>query len=228
MKFGKVALLTTSLFFACSVNAAVEVTFAPDVETVIVNGNETLNLLENTEDLTLENGLNQIVVRVSKLVQGQGHLEKYRSEPMVITFTVNDQNINIKPNDRIINSVDVMNFDAAPSMKLVTTNGTSVEAKIEVLPKNKIGDTSSMFGRDYLKDLAYYNQALGYAFTGQEAIIQPKPIVPTKLVKVESKAVDSVISNPVKLVAAEQEIKNIYSQLTPQQRKAFLGWAVTQ
>lgn len=228
MKFGKVTLLATSLFFAYGANAAVEVTFSPDVETVIVNGDKTLNLLESTEDLSLDNGLNQIVVRVSKLVQGQGNLEKYRSEPMVITFTADDQQIKIKPDGRIVNPVDVRNFNAAPSMQLVTANGSTIDAKIDVLPKNKSGDSGAMFGRDYLKDLAYYNQDQGYAFAGQAPIIEPKQ-EPKQLVKIEPKAVQPVaVVQPTKLVAAENELKNIYSQLTPQQRKAFLGWAVTQ
>lgn len=228
MKFGKATLLTTSLLFAYSANAAVDVTFSPDVETVIVNGNKTLNLLEKTEDLTLDNGLNQIVVRVSKLIQGQGNLEKYRSEPLVITFTADDQKFNIKPDVRIINSVDVSNFNAKPSMKLMTENGSIIDAKIDVLPKNKSGDSGSMFGRNYLKDLAYYNQAQGYAFAGQAPIVELKQ-EPKQLVKIEPKAVQPVaVVQPTKLVAAEQELKNIYSQLTPQQRKAFLGWAVTQ
>ena len=228
MKLGKATLLAISLFFAFGANAAVDVTFAPDVETVIVNGNKTLNLLEGTEDLNLDNGLNQIVVRVSKLIQGQGELEKYRSEPMVITFTANDQNINIKPGARIISSVDVSNFNAKPSMELVAENGSIIDAKIDVLPKNQIGDSGSMFGRNYLKDLAYYNQAQGYAFAGQAPIVEPKQ-EPKQLVKIEPKAVQPIaVVQPTKLVAAEHELKNIYSQLTPQQRKAFLGWAVTQ
>ena len=228
MKFGKVTLLATSLFFAYGANAAVEVTFAPDVETIIVNGDKTLNLLEKTEDLRLDNGLNQIVVRVSKLIQGQGDLEKYRSEPLVITFTADDQKFNIKPDVRIINSIDVSNFNVKPSMKLVTENGSTIDAKIDVLPKNQIGDSGSMFGRNYLKDLAYYNQAQGYAFAGQAPIVELKQ-EPKQLVKIESKVVQPIaVVQPTKLVAAEHELKNIYSQLTPQQRKAFLGWAVTQ
>ncbi|OBU35201.1 DUF2057 domain-containing protein [Photobacterium phosphoreum] len=228
MKLGKKLLLASAIVLSHSANAAVEVSFAPDVETMIVNGNKTLNLLEKTEDLTLNNGLNQIVVRVSKLIQGQGDLEKYRSEPIVITFTADNQIFHIKPDGRIINFADGSNFNAKPSMQLVTANGSTIDAKIDVLPKNQIGDSGSMFGRNYLKDLAYYNQAQGYAFAGQAPIIEPKQ-EPKQLVKIEPKAVQPIaVVQPTKLVAAEHELKNIYSQLTPQQRKAFLGWAVTQ
>ncbi|WP_163921220.1 DUF2057 domain-containing protein [Photobacterium sp. Alg240-V54] len=230
MKLGKKLLLASAMMMAHSANAAVEVSFAPDVETVIVNGNKTLNLLEKTEDLTLNNGLNQIVVRVSKLIQGQGDLEKYRSEPMVITFTANDQTFHIKPDGRIINFVDAKNFNDNPSMEIITASGSIFDAKVDALPRNNSGDSSVIFGRDYLKDLAYYNQSQGYAFAGQAPIIEPKK-KPKQLVKIESPAtVDEPVAivQPAKMVAAEQELKNIYSQLTPQQRKAFLGWAVTQ
>ncbi|WP_181314159.1 DUF2057 family protein [Photobacterium phosphoreum] len=228
MKLGKKLLLASAMVMAHGANAAVEVSFTPDVETVIVNGQKTLNLLEKTEDLTLDNGLNQIVVRVSKLVEGQGQLEKYRSEPIVITLTTSDQSFEVQPGARVISSIDVRNFDANPYVKLVTLNGGTIDAKMDVLPKNKIGDSGAIFGRDYLKDLAYYNQSQGYAFAGEEPLVKPK-LEPKQLVKIEPKAVQPVaVILPTKLVAAEQEIKNIYSQLTPQQRKVFLGWAVTQ
>ena len=158
MKLGKKLLLASAMVMAHGANAAVEVSFTPDVETVIVNGQKTLNLLEKTEDLTLDNGLNQIVVRVSKLVEGQGQLEKYRSEPIVITLTTSDQSFEVQPGARVISSIDVRNFDANPYVKLVTLNGGTIDAKMDVLPKNKIGDSGAIFGRDYLKDLAYYNQ----------------------------------------------------------------------
>lgn len=230
MKLGKKLLLASAMVMAHGANAAVDVSFAPDVETVIVNGNKTLNLLEKTEDLTLNNGLNQIVVRVSKLVEGQGQLEKYRSEPIVITLTTSDQRFEVVPGARVFSSIDVRNFDANPSVKLVTANGSVIDAKMDVLPRNKSGDSSTLFGRDYLKDLAYYNQSQGYAFAGEEPLVQPK-VEPKQLVKIEPKSnvVEPIaIVQPTKIVAAEQELKNIYSQLTPQQRKAFLGWAVTQ
>ncbi|PSW63156.1 hypothetical protein C0W54_00665 [Photobacterium kishitanii] len=230
MKLGKKLLLASAMVMAHGAQAAVDVSFAPDVETVIVNGNKTLNLLEKTEDLTLNNGLNQIVVRVSKLVEGQGQLEKYRSEPIVITLTTGDQRFEVVPGARVVSSIDVRNFDANPSVKLVTANGSVIDAKMDVLPRNKSGDSSTLFGRDYLKDLAYYNQAQGYAFAGEQPLVEPKT-KPKQLVKIESMATavePVVIAQPVKMVAAEQELKNIYSQLTPQQRKAFLGWAVTQ
>lgn len=230
MKFGKKLLLASAMVMTHNANASVEVSFAPDVETVIVNGNKTLNLLEKTDDLTLNNGLNQIVVRVSKLIQGQGEIEKYRSEPVVITFTADNQTFHIKPDGRILNSVDASNFDENPSMKIVTASGTIFEAKVDVLPKNKNGDSSVIFGRDYLKDLAYYNHDQGYAYTGQAPIVEPKK-EPKQLFKVNSTAseVESLATlKSTKMVAAEKELKNIYSQLTPQQRKSFLSWAVTQ
>ncbi|OBU14727.1 hypothetical protein AYY19_02875 [Photobacterium aquimaris] len=230
MKLGKKLLLASALVMAHGAQAAVDVSFAPDVETVIVNGNKTLNLLEKTEDLTLNNGLNQIVVRVSKLVEGQGQLEKYRSEPIVITLTVNDKQFKVVPGARVVSSIDVRNFDANPTVKLIASNGDVINAKMDVLPRNNSGDTATLFGRDYLKDLAYYNQSQGYAFAGEKPLVEPKK-KPKQLVKIESPAtaVEPVaIVQPAKMVAAEQELKNIYSQLTPQQRKAFLGWAVTQ
>lgn len=231
MKLGKNLLLASAMMMAHGANAAVEVSFAPDVETVIVNGNKTLNLLEKTEDLTLNNGLNQIVVRVSKLVEGQGQLEKYRSEPIVITLTANDKQFKVVPGARVVSSIDVRNFDANPTVKLIASNGDVINAKMGVLPKNNSGDSATLFGRDYLKDLAYYNQSQGYAFAGEKPLVEFKK-KPKQLVKIESPAPTAVepvaIVQPTKIVAAEQELKNIYSQLTPQQRKAFLGWAVTQ
>lgn len=230
MKLGKKLLLASAMVMAHSAHATVDVSFAPDVETVIVNGNKTLNLLEKTEDLTLNNGLNQIVVRVSKLVEGQGQLEKYRSEPIVITLTANDQQFKVVPGARVVSSIDVRNFDANPTVKLIASNGNVIDAKMDVLPRNNSGDTATLFGRDYLKDLAYYNQSQGYGFAGEKPLVEPKK-KPKQLVKLESTttAVEPIaVVQSTKIVVAEQELKKIYLQLTPEQRKAFLGWAVTQ
>lgn len=233
MKLGKKLLLATGFACAFSAQAAVEVKFAPDVEAMIVNGEQTFNLLESTKDVTLDDGLNQIVVRVSKLVEGQGQLEKYRSVPMVLTFTAAEQHLLIKPNMRILNAVDKQNFNANPRMKLTTLNGVSIDATIDILPKEKNVNTSNLLGRNYLKELALYNQSKGYALVGEgeEVVIahpEPKAL---KLVKADVKA--SVTTVPVavktvKAVSSESDIKSLFSQLTPEQRKAFLGWAVTQ
>lgn len=221
MKLGKLTLLATTYFISYGANAAVDVTFSPDVETVVVNGKKTLNLLESTEELKLDNGLNQVVVRVSKLVEGQGQLEKYRSEPIVITFNASDTKFNISPKNRIINAVDVSNFDANPSMKIDNYDNFKVNATIDVLPKNNSGDSGTIWGRDYLKDLAYYNQSKGYIFEGQEPIIdQDKK--PMKLVKLEN-------NNSSKAQQySDNEIKKIFQKMDQKQRKDFLMWAVSQ
>ncbi|MCG3885693.1 DUF2057 domain-containing protein [Photobacterium leiognathi] len=227
MKLGKFTLLASSLFFTFCANADVNIDFSPDVETVIVNGKETLNILESTKSLSLENGLNQIVVRVSKLVEGQGNLEKYRSEPIVITFTTQDKKLMIKPKGRIINPVDVRNFNENPKMILETSDRSIIDVKMDVLPKNRSGDSSTIWGRNYIKDLAYYNQSQGYMFEGQEQIVEPKTGT-MKLMKVDTEVAEQYISEPKNLVASEKEIKLIFSQLSKKQQKAFLSWAVTQ
>lgn len=242
MKFGKAVLLAGVMAAMGSAQAAVNVEFATGVESMFVNGEKKLNLLESTEDVTLNNGLNQVVVRVSKLIEGQGQLEKYRSVPIVITFEAQDQTFMIEPSMRLINSVDQSNFDANPSMKLISKNGSKVNAKIDVLPKDISGDSSTIFGRDYKKELALYNRSQGYAIATHTPVTAP---VEPKTFQVIGGAPNEVVTAPVPVataVAAPVVVQQPavsgnnamilmqadFLRMSEAQRQAFLKWAKQQ
>lgn len=222
MKLFKKVLLTSALMLTSAANADVVVEFAPDVESIIVNGEKTFNLLESTKSVTLKDGLNQVVVRVSKLAEGQGQLEKYRSVPLVVTFTAADQTLLIKPSMRVLNAIDVSNYDENPSMHVVAKNGQRVDAKVERLPQDKTIDSSSFFSRNYVKELEQYNAAQGYALVSNtaqavETVKAVSKVQPIKTAKVLQE-----------ITSSEADLKQLYLQLSAEQRKSFLGWAVTQ
>ncbi|MGF1726686.1 YccT family protein [Photobacterium nomapromontoriensis] len=230
MKFGKAVLLASVFSVVGSANAAVNVEFATGVESMFVNGDKTFNLLESTENVTLDNGLNQVVVRVSKLIEGQGQLEKYRSDPIVLTFSAKDQTVLIKPSQRIINSVDMSNFNANPMMKLTSKNGDLVDVKIDVLPKNKIGDSSTVFGRNYQKELSAYNLAQGYVIAKPEVVSQPEPKAIKLIgashatVKIPTAAEKQPVSGSNAMILLQAD----FIRLSAEQRQAFLKWAKQQ
>ncbi|MGF1686006.1 DUF2057 domain-containing protein [Photobacterium japonica] len=231
MKLGKAVLFASVFAAMSSAQAAVNVEFATGVESMFVNGEKKLNLLESTENVTLGNGFNQVVVRVSKLIEGQGQLEKYRSVPIVMTFEASDQTVLIEPTMRLLNSVDKSNFDANPSMKLVTKNGSAVKAKIDVLPKNMTGDTSTLVGRNYQNELTTYNRSQGYAIAAA-AKVAPAPEPKTfQIIGAGSADTQTAVAvqqpvpsgnNAMILMQAD------FLRLSDAQRLSFLKWANQQ
>ena len=216
----KTTLSVGLLLLGCShVQSAVDIQLSPDIEVAVVNGESSFSFFGQDDQLQLNNGLNQLVVRVSKLIQGQGDLEKYRSEPMIITFDTTDTAINIQPGQRILNSVDANNYDDDPKLKVFDKSGSPINAKFDLLKREGKFDSSALFSRNYLKDVAIYNKKNGYSFV--QSAIEPEIIQTANIATLEVK--------PKKMVKTQDgSLQSQYLNLTTEQRKAFLQWAIIQ
>ncbi len=226
--FGKGNVMKLIKKIGCSVGllllsahsqAAVNVQLSHDIEAVVINGESSFSFFGNDKNLELPNGVNQLVVRVSKLIQGQGNPEKYRSEPMIVTFEAKDSEVKLASGQRILNSTDGENFNDAPSLTVTDENGSPLAVKFDVLKRGGKFDTSAMFSRNYAKEVALYNQKNGYSFVQGVEPIQDFAQLNTT----------DVDASPKTLVTLDKNsLKALYLQLPTEKRKAFLQWAIAQ
>jgi uncharacterized protein YccT (UPF0319 family) len=144
-------LATAGLLISGLASAAVTVDLHRDLSALIINGEETGLRINPQSVIKLENGQNQIVVRVSKLIPKQSEFEKYYSYPAVITFTASDAKLTLRPAQVVKTQAQAKAYKMNPLMQLVGQDGDVIETEQGVLmPGNG-------FMRDYEKELATYN-----------------------------------------------------------------------
>lgn len=212
MNFRTSALLLVSTLCSGATLAAVQVNLSKDVELLAVNGEEIGLRLFSKSELQLEDGLNQFVLRASKLVrQANGEFEKFNSDPVIITFNGKDQKIQLSLQGDIATTVDADHFNKQPYFTLSSSSHVQVEQ--ELLPRGP-GIT-----RDYEKEIARFNaqRNIPIGKASIESQFSEKQMDSTeKATSVGAK------SNSLKMVKAQ------YLALTEEERKQFLSWAVAQ
>ncbi|EMQ2875933.1 YccT family protein [Vibrio navarrensis] len=207
------ALLLVSTLCSGEALAAVQVNLSKDVELLAVNGEEIGLRLFSKSELQLEDGLNQFVVRASKLVrQANGEFEKFNSDPVIITFDAKDQKIQLSPQGDIATTTDADNFNKQPYFTL-SSSSPNIQVEQELLPRGP-GIT-----RDYEKEIARFNAQRNITIdkASKESQFSEKQIDST-----EKATSVGVKSNSLKVV------KDQYLMLTEEERKQFLSWAVAQ
>ncbi|WP_158133212.1 DUF2057 family protein [Vibrio navarrensis] len=190
-----------------------QVNLSKDVELLAVNGEEIGLRLFSKSELQLEDGLNQFVVRASKLVrQANGEFEKFNSDPVIITFDAKDQKIQLSPQGDIATTTDADNFNKQPYFTL-SSSSPNIQVEQELLPRGP-GIT-----RDYEKEIARFNAQRNITIdkASKESQFSEKQIDST-----EKATSVGVKSNSLKVV------KDQYLMLTEEERKQFLSWAVAQ
>ncbi|WEM41658.1 DUF2057 family protein [Photobacterium sp. DA100] len=220
-KILKTFIATTALLSAGIANAAVEVSFDKDLELLVANGEAMGKLAMSPETITLENGPNQLVVRLSKLVSYSGEYKKFRSEPVVVTFDVADTELLVKPSRHIVREQHINGFDKNPSMK-IDQAGKSFDAFHQGILLR-----SSGMMRDHVKELEEYNIAQGFVAEDPRPKLEMKTtsgkaVVPAAVVKVGESNATANGDNALILLQAD------YLRLPIEQKQAFLRWAQSQ
>lgn len=194
-------LLTPNAF------ANVEVSLGDSIDIIASNGEEVGMRINPIHHLELDSGTNQIAIRVSKLIQKpDGQFEKYNSPVSILTFSADDQKIVVLPSQNIKNKEDADAFTKAPNYTLTTEGEITVTQ--DILPRG------NGFTRDYEKEIARYNS--------KREIYFEKSVINTPFSsKKESKKVTVANSDTKKL-------KEDFLELSVQQQKEFLKWAVSQ
>ncbi|BAC93748.1 conserved hypothetical protein [Vibrio vulnificus YJ016] len=142
------ALVSSSVF------ADVKVNIHRDVAPLVVNGEKVGFFISKKSVLDFDNGLNQLVVRVEKLIDNnQGEKEKFNSKPVIITFKASDRELDLFVDSVISRSKDAEEFELNPFFILKDKNGDPIQImKQEILP-NGGGIT-----RDYETEVYRYNK----------------------------------------------------------------------
>lgn len=217
----KAFIATTALLSAGFASAAVEVSFDKDLELLVANGEATGMLAMSPETMTLKNGPNQLVVRVSKLVSYSGEYKKFRSEPVVLTFDASDTELLVKPSRHIVREQHINGFDKNPSMK-IEQSGQSFDAFHQGILLRSTG-----MMRDHVKELEEYNVAQGFVAVDPRPKLEltttkEKAVVPAAAVSPANSKFTATGDNALILMQAD------YLRLSDDQKQTFLQWVKSQ
>ena len=206
----KKSLAVVLMAFVTSL-ANAQVTIQTDNRVEILAVNQNINQIPNRGkgDLKIANGENQLLLRVTALVDGNGGKSKFNSLPMVVKFTANDETLKFETPFAIRDERAVRNFEKQPSVK-VTRNGQQVDVTTDI-----IFDQTFALIKDYDEMLAGYNQAGGKAAI-QENMVRNQVVL--------DKPLNSSTSS-TKLVSTSA-LQSDFLSMSPQQRQEFIAWAV--
>ncbi|MEX0333509.1 DUF2057 family protein [Vibrio tubiashii] len=151
MKVMKTLLLVGAVITSFAPKAEVELEFHRDISPILVDGDEIGYSLFSQKNYTIPNGVNQVVLRVSKLVERQGEREKYNSDAFVFTFKESDKQLFIEPGTKIVRTEQADKFNESPQFIVKDANGRKVDFDYAVLP------ASDGLTRDYERELAKFN-----------------------------------------------------------------------
>ncbi|MCG7498465.1 DUF2057 domain-containing protein [Vibrio sp. Of7-15] len=147
-----------SMLSVFTLRAEVLINFDRGVEVLAVGQHEyTPSILSSTADFKLNNGVNQLLIRVTALVNRNGAKEKYVSQPFVMKFTASDTELLVSAPFAIRDDRGVRKFEKQPHV-LLTQSGESYSFKSEMITSKEF----SLF-KNYNELLGKYNQSGGVA-----------------------------------------------------------------
>ena len=192
-------------------NVSAQVTVLTDSRVEVLAVNQAINAVpkQGSGDLNIANGDNQLLLRVTALIDKNGGKERFASVPIVAKFTANDQSLLFETPFAIRDERGVTKFEKSPSLK-VTSNGQEVEITTDL-----IYDQSFSLIKDYDAMLQRYNRS------GGKAAIATVPVAKKTT---EMKAVSQ--SQPQVESGIKINLQSDFLTMTPEQRQEFISWAV--
>lgn len=158
---------------------------------------------DSKDNIVLDNGVNQLVFRISKIVMETGSDKtKFKSQPLVATFNAKDQDVSISvPNIKTLQQG--MEFNSNPTFELMSDSGTLSDVK-----KDQLGLTFSLTA-DMAQEVKDYNQTNAVASLSRYSQSNPEA---TK-VQLDGNAY--------------QDLKRSFKSASYEERKKFLTWAIS-
>jgi len=193
--------LIVLLLAACTftVQASINVSLHQDLELLVLNKKNVGFTIFDNNKFTLENGKQQIVIRVSKLVQKQGQKEKFKSEPIIITLDTNDAELIISPTRVFFLHERIEGFDKNPVLS-ATNNGKPFELN-QVLLERGAG-----ISRDYAAELKAQNEFNNVAITPASEV--------------------AVVTTTVKKAASPLKMsQDLFAKASATEKEQFTDWA---
>lgn len=231
MKLLRSTIFAAGMMASFSSFAAVDVDFDVAIEPLLINGEEVSSFATQMTKAELDDGPNQMVVRVSKLIRKNGVYTKFKSEPLVVTFDATNVGIKVEPGKKFSSAEQVGDFQTNPTLKITQADGRLLDTHIQTLPRGK------GLVRDFGEELAAYNMANDYTFTYSgnlnsvgDTVVETSskdanlPKSDTKVASEQSGNVQVSLRETVKVEA----LKGQFKSLTPTQKKEFLSWAIMQ
>ncbi|MDA0146913.1 YccT family protein [Vibrio sp. LaRot3] len=196
MKVIKALLAIGVLTASFNSQAKVGLNFDDEISPQLINMEETGYWLFDMPVFEVENGTNQIVFRLSKLINtASGSNDKFNSDAFVITFDAEDTTLLLKPAVKVTRQVHADQFNENPQVRLVDANGNNIDFKIDTLPPI-LG-----IGRDYKKELVRYNKNNGLITEVAQSEKNNAPFETAK--SVESNAAQMIVYWSEKATPAE-------------------------
>lgn len=197
------------------VNAAINLSVAEGIELLAINGEapaESGGSANNTR-LTLENGVNQLLLQYGTEIQVGGNEREYaRSEIFVLRFEASDSDIVLQA-PSLKRQRDLEQFNRTPAWQLTTDSAEVVPVQIAPLKKEGF-----QLNRDYLAELAEFNQ--GDSAAAFAALTRP-----------QARAAQALDAAPLAINADRNESERALEMLTywyqkadPQTRRQFKRW----
>lgn len=213
MKLNKLLALSCGLIAPLSF-ADVNIDIPRDVQILVVNGEDAGYSsfgFDYKDNLHLNDGINQVVFRVSKVVNESGNKStKFKSKPLVATFESTDSHLKLEvPNLKTLQSG--YNFDSDPSFKL-----GAIDGEVEYFKQGQLR-TLATFGSDFVQATENFNKSSEPASLAHLVSSSTNPIkvtapTPEKKAKVSAQA--------------NTDLKSLFLNKSYQEKQEFLSWAI--
>ncbi|NOH81349.1 DUF2057 domain-containing protein [Vibrio sp. RE86] len=166
--------------------AEVSLDFHSDISPLLVGGEEVGYSFFARSAYTVPDGKNQVVLRVSKLVEKMGEKEKFNSKAFVMTFDESNQELFIEANAKLMRVEQAEAFNETPRFSVKNAQGKQIQFDLDELP-NLGGIT-----RDHEKELVKYNKKnYPELIAGTTAVVATSTTVTTESKKIEEKSSSS-------------------------------------
>lgn len=246
-------LLVSCLSCASFSVTSAEFSVPDNFEMLVVNGKGEGNMFyKNDGDVTLEDGkMQQVVVRFTS-PRGVTNTEDMRgiakSQPVVLTFDTSGHSHITVVKPQLYTEKMVDKYAAKPDIKLVDGKGNAISFKQDMLLTPGMQLT-----RDYAKEVALYNQSTGPAALSSMVVAQPviatssgqamassannnkassntgaKSAATAASTAAVATAATSSTSKSAAPVSNMLQLKQDFSKLSEQDKKAFVQWAIGQ
>ncbi|OIQ25960.1 DUF2057 family protein [uncultured Vibrio sp.] len=205
--WASVLILAPSLSFA-----SVSIDIPRGVQLLTVNGEDagysSLGF-DYRDNLTLNNGVNQVVFRISKIVRESGSDKtKYKSTPLVATFNESDTKLFMKV-PKIDTFDQGMTFDSKPEFTLAI-EGSDFEPDSLVKDSLNIG---FKLMPDMVQEVSKYNQS--------------NEIASLKRFENNTNNIQASTSSKLSANSNYEALKEAYLEVEDKDKKRFLTWAIS-
>lgn len=213
MKINKLLAISCGLISPLSF-ADVNIDIPRDVQILVVNGEDAGYSsfgFDYKDNLHLSDGINQVVFRISKVVNESGNKStKFKSKPLVATFESSNSHLELEvPDLKTLQSGS--NFDSNPEFKMNTIKG-----ELEYFKQGQLR-TLATFGSDFVQATENFNKSSEPASLAHLVASSKNPNKVTAPIPEKN----SPHPNPV-----NTDLKSLFLNKSYQEKQEFLSWAI--